>query len=83
MNAPHPNQEIITKLLALAAKRFSQDTSELGHDDDFFERLGIDSYQAMELLTEVEDEWGIEVPDYEIQDVRTFGGLAAVIAERV
>lgn len=83
MNAPHPHQEILTKLLALAEKRFSKDTSELGADDDFFDRLDIDSYQAMELLTEVEDEWGIEVPDYEVQDVRTFGGLAAVIAERV
>ena len=74
---------IVTKLLELAQKRFEKDTSGLGPDDDFFDRLDINSYQAMELLTEIEDEWGIEIPDYEVQDVRTFGGLAAVIAERV
>ena len=39
--------------------------------------------QAMELLTEVEEEWGIEIPDYEVQDVRTFGALAALIADRL
>jgi acyl carrier protein len=37
----------------------------------------------MELLTEVEEEWGIEIPDYEVQDVRTFGALAALIADRI
>ena len=47
---------ILSKLLTLAAKRFERDTSGLGPDDDFFDRLDINSYQAMELLTEIEDE---------------------------
>ena len=74
---------ILSKLLTLAAKRFERDTQGLGPDDDFFDRLDINSYQAMELLTEVEEEWGIEIPDYEVQDVRTFGALAALIADRI
>lgn len=74
---------ILEKLLSLAAKRFERDTAALGPDDDFFDRLDINSYQAMELLTEVEEEWGIEIPDYEVQDVRTFGALAALIADRI
>jgi len=74
---------ILEKLLTLAAKRFERDTAGIGADDDFFDRLDINSYQAMELLTEVEEEWGIEIPDYEVQDVRTFGALAALIADRI
>ena len=77
------HDSILEKLLRLAAKRFERDTSGLGPDDDFFDRLDINSYQAMELLTEIEDEWGIEIPDYEVQDVRTFGALAALIADRL
>ena len=77
------NDPILSKLLTLAAKRFERDTAGLGPDDDFFDRLDINSYQAMELLTEVEEEWGIEIPDYEVQDVRTFGALAALIADRL
>ena len=77
------NDSILEKLLKLAAKRFERDTSDLGPDDDFFDRLDINSYQAMELLTEIEDEWGIEIPDYEVQDVRTFGALAKLISDRI
>ncbi|MBK7154175.1 MAG: acyl carrier protein [Sandaracinaceae bacterium] len=77
------NDSILEKLLKLAAKRFERDTSALGPDDDFFDRLAINSYQAMELLTEIEDEWSIEIPDYEVQDVRTFGALAQLIADRI
>ncbi|MBK6813668.1 MAG: acyl carrier protein [Sandaracinaceae bacterium] len=77
------NDSILEKLLKLAAKRFERDTSALGPDDDFFDRLDINSYQAMELLTEIEDEWSIEIPDYEVQDVRTFGALAQLIADRI
>jgi acyl carrier protein len=77
------NDTILEKLLTVAAKRFERDTTGIGPDDDFFDRLDINSYQAMELLTEVEEEWGIEIPDYEVQDVRTFGALAALIADRI
>ena len=77
------NDSILEKLLKLAQKRFERDTSGLGPDDDFFDRLAINSYQAMELLTEIEDEWSIEIPDYEVQDVRTFGALAQLIADRI
>lgn len=77
------NDSILEKLLKLAAKRFERDTSALGPDDDFFDRLDINSYQAMELLTEIEDEWGIEIPDYEVQDVRTFGALSRLISDRI
>lgn len=61
------NDSILEKLLKLAAKRFERDTSALRADDDFFDRLDINSYQAMELLTEIEDEWSIEIPDYEVR----------------
>lgn len=76
-------QEITTKLLALAAKRFKREVSELSGSDDFFEKLGIDSFQAMELLTDVEDAFDVEIPDYELTGVTTFAGLVTVIERRL
>jgi acyl carrier protein len=70
-------------LLSLAAERFQRDASNLRPEDDFFDALGIDSVDAMTLLTAVEERFGIEIPDYEVQDVRTFAALAAVIQRRV
>ncbi|MEM9188784.1 MAG: acyl carrier protein [Myxococcota bacterium] len=75
-----PTQE---KLIELAAKRFGKDASKLQPEDDFFDALGIDSYKAMDLLTEVEESFDIEIPDYELQGVNTFAGLSEVIERRL
>ncbi|MEZ4286712.1 MAG: acyl carrier protein [Polyangiales bacterium] len=76
-------QPTIDTLLALAAKRFGRDAHTLNATDDFFDRLGINSFQAMELLTDIEEEFEIEIPDYELQGVTTFSALAALIEERL
>ena len=75
-------EELIQKLIQLAARRFERG-SELTPADDFFERLGIDSFQAMELMTDFEEERDVEIPDYELQGVNTFEKLADVIAPRL
>jgi acyl carrier protein len=75
--------DIEKKLIALAAKRFDKDASTLTAGDDFFEKLGIDSYQAMDMLTELEEQFDVEIPDYEVQGVSTFGGLAELIGRRL
>jgi acyl carrier protein len=38
--------------------------------------------QALELLSEIEMEFDVEVPDYELQGVKTFVALAQVIDDR-
>ncbi len=73
----------VTRLTALAAEFFHKDAAGLAAGDDFFDALGIDSMQAMELLTRLEEAFDVEIPDYELQDVRTFAALAAVIDERL
>lgn len=76
-------EDVSSRLLDLAAKRFKKDRSTLSASDDMFEKLGIDSFQAMELLTDVEDEFEIEIPDYELKGVTTFAALTAVIEKRL
>jgi acyl carrier protein len=73
---------VVSRLLALAAERYGKSTSALQAGDDLFEALEIDSVEAMALLTALEQTFGVEIPDYEVQDVRTFDQLAAVIARR-
>ena len=51
--------------------------------DDFFEKLHINSIQALSLLTDLEKEFSIEIPDYELQDVKTFDQLAQLITSRI
>jgi len=75
--------QTVKTLMTLAAKKFGKAESVLNPTDDFFEALGIDSLQAMDLLTQLEDEFDIEVPDYELQGVKTFEELADVIRRRL
>jgi len=74
---------IESRLLDLAAKRFGKDRASLSVSDDMFDKLGIDSFQAMELMTDVEEEFDVEIPDYELKGVTTFVALAAVIGKRL
>lgn len=70
------------RLITLAAKKFKANAETLKADDDFFDALGIDSVQALELLSDLEIEFDVEVPDYELQGVKTFAALAQVIDDR-
>ena len=74
--------DTLNTLFRLAAKRFRADADKLRADDDLFEQLGIDSFQAVELISDLEDEFDIELPDYELQGIKTFAGLAQKIDAR-
>ncbi|MCS6797763.1 MAG: acyl carrier protein [Myxococcota bacterium] len=77
------SDDLLARLLDLAARRFGRRREELHADQDFFDALGIDSYRALELLTELEHAFGVEVPDWELEGVRTFGALAEVLRRRL
>lgn len=77
------SSEVLARLIALASQRFGKDAANLRGEDDFYEALDIDSMEALSLLTTLETELGVEVPDYEVQDCRTFHELATVVARRL
>ncbi len=71
------------EVLSLAALHFKVAPETLAPGDDFFEKLGIDSLQALELLTRLENHFGIELPDYEVRGVSNFRALADRIQARL
>lgn len=71
------------EILQLAAKHFNVAPGKLSPDDDFFKKLGINSLQALDLLTRLEQHFHIELPDYELQGVSDFRTLAERIHARL
>ncbi|MGC1629421.1 MAG: acyl carrier protein, partial [Candidatus Acidiferrales bacterium] len=69
--------------LRLAADHFKVPKEQLSPDDDFFKKLGINSLQALDLLTRIEQHFHIELPDYELQGVNDFRTLAERIQSRL
>jgi len=70
-------QQTTDEVLRLAAEHFRVPREQLRPDDDFFKKLGINSLQALDLLTR------IELPDYELQGVSDFQTLAQRIHSRL
>ncbi len=53
--------------------------------DKSFEALGIDSLEAIDILYEVEDKFGVDIPSeaLDLESTKTVGDLMAVIAKHV
>jgi acyl carrier protein len=71
------------EILKLASAQFGVPREQLDPDDDFFRKLGINSLQALDLLTRIEQHFHIELPDYELQGVTDFRTLAERIQSRL
>ncbi|MFZ0878993.1 MAG: acyl carrier protein [Candidatus Acidiferrales bacterium] len=76
-------QETTDQILNLAAQHFQVPREKLNAGDDFFKTLGINSLQALDLLTRLENHFHVELPDYELQGVSDFRTLAERIQARL
>ena len=76
-------ENTLQEILTLAAKQFNVPRAELRPEDDLFKKLGINSFQALELLTRLEQHFNVELPDYEFQGVTDFKTLAERIQSRL
>lgn len=75
--------QTLDEILNLAATHFKVPREKLTPDDDFFRTLGINSLQALDLLTRLENHFSVELPDYELQGVSDFRTLAGRIQSRL
>lgn len=76
-------EQTLNEILNLAAQHFKVSREQLKPDEDFFQSLNIDSLQALDLLTRLENHFHIEMPDYELQGVTDFRTLASRIQARL
>lgn len=77
------SEAALSRILSLAGARFQKAPDTLNPDDDLFESLGIDSVQALDLLSELERAFSVDLPDYELAEVRSFRDLAEKIMDRL
>jgi acyl carrier protein len=77
------SEQTLDEIMTLAASQFKVPRDRLRPDDDFFKKLAIDSLQALDLLTKLENHFRVELPDYELQGVSDFRTLAARIQARL
>jgi acyl carrier protein len=76
-------EQTTQEVLDLATKHFKVADGSLQAGDDFYKKLGIDSLQALDMLSRLENHFQIELPDYEVQGVSDFRTLAERIQARL
>jgi acyl carrier protein len=69
------------KIRAVLAKKLSIDPSQIKGDTRLAEDLGLDSFGGVEIIFEIEEAFGLKIPDSDFQQVRTFNDVVAYITK--
>ena len=70
---------VLEKVKAIPAEQFDVEEDKITADTDLQEDLGADSLDVVDLLMSIEDEFEVEVPDEEIENIKTVGSLVSYI----
>lgn len=66
-------QNVAQRVIGIVSDQLSCDPENLTKDSDFVKDLGADSLDIVELVMELEEEFGISIPEEEADKVRTVG----------
>lgn len=72
-------QQITKKVVDLVAETLEVDAANISEKTSF-EDLGADSFDLLELVTALEDEFGSKLDDESLQNIKTVGDAVDAIA---
>ena len=71
---------VYDKIISMICEQFGMEPEDLSEDTTFIEDMGIDSVDVVELVVELEDEFGLdEIPEEDLKKLRTIGDLAEYV----
>ena len=70
---------IFEKIKNILAEQLDADEEEMTMETNIQKDLGADSLDVVELLMSIEDEFEVEIPDEEIENIKTIGDLTEYI----
>ncbi len=72
---------VYEKIIEMICDQFGMEADELNENTTFIEDMGIDSVDVVELVVELENEFGLdEIPEEELKKMRTIGDLSAYVS---
>lgn len=72
---------VFEKVREILCNQFDVEEDEVTLTTRIGEDLGADSLDAVDMLMSLEDEFDVEIPDEEIENIRTVGDLVTYIEE--
>lgn len=74
---------MLEKIQAMLAEALNLPVEKVAPEAKIVEDLGADSLDVVELLSRLEDEFGIIIPDDEVENLVTVGDVAAELEKLV
>ena len=74
---------VFEKITGILAEQLGADENDMTMETNIARDLGADSLDVVELLMAIDDEFGIEIPDEEIDNIKTIGDLLEYIQNNI
>lgn len=72
---------ILEKVKAILSEQFDVEEDNITADSTLADDLGADSLDVVDLLMSIEDEFEVEIPDTEVENIKTVGALVKYIED--
>ncbi|MDX8376684.1 MAG: acyl carrier protein [Mariprofundales bacterium] len=76
------SDDIQVKIIKIAADQLNVDSEEINPDSSFVDDLGADSLDIVELVMAFEEEFGVEIPDDDAEDILSVQNAIDYIANK-
>lgn len=73
---------MLEKIREIIAEQLSADVAEIAEDTKFKEDLGADSLDLFELVMALEDEYSIEIPQEDLENLKTVGSVVEYLKSK-
>ena len=72
---------VFDKIKEIIMEQLQVDESEITMDTNLMKDLSADSLDAVEIIMAIEDEYGIEIPDEEAENIQTVQDLVKFVED--
>ena len=70
---------VLEKIKAILSGQFDVEEDSITPETKLADDLGADSLDVVDLLMSIEDEFEVEIPDSEVENIKTVGALVEYI----
>ncbi|RJR54615.1 MAG: acyl carrier protein [Desulfobacteraceae bacterium] len=77
------SEEIAAKVIKVLAETLHREPKTIQLSSSLSDDLEMDSFMAIEMLFQLEDQYGIEIPDEQIQAFKTVADIVEYLEKRL
>ena len=75
--------EVFERIREYLADQLDVDPDKITPDSDIVEDFGADSLDVVDMITTLSDEFGVDIPDEEIENFHTVGDVVQYVEDRM